>query len=455
MRSRASRISKAISKAIVQPREEAKGFAARLLRAVVAFFAVFALLLERYRAEEFSTLRRDVWQLNEEEYLDSFKEDAHLSSSHHDTNCAQHSSTPATASTPLLPSHTHREHHHQQTTPKPSPLVPVGDLGYSGSTFFTTPNAKYLVKSLPRRFEHQYFTEELLDPYAAHMRRRPGSLLVRIVDMVFAPGNASLGGLLGVTPTHHIVMENLLYGKDEMKKTTVTATREETTNEEDRGDEERGEGSVDSNDGSDASGPGWETYDLKPRDYFFPERDIADGMLVPDSVMNKLIDEFPGTVRVTHEAKAQLLELLEVDTNLLAEKSAVDYSLFLVRFPGPNSKQRNPSHHHHHQNPQPSQPQQHQNDDGGGGNVASVPSVPSLSHPWRTGINDINGEWTYRVVVLDFFWAKSTLRAKTMTRLVNAFNLLAKKGPMSITADPVEYRQRFLKMVDAIVVGVC
>lgn len=251
--------------------------------------------------------------------------------------------------------------------------MPVGDLGYSGSTFFTTPDGKYLVKSLPRKFEHRFFTEDLFGDYVAFMTKYPGSLLARIMDMPHAKGFSIGGSVLGTAPTHHIVMENVLVGEQK-----------------------------------------WETFDLKPQDYFFPERDIADGNLASDEVIENLTDSVPHQIRVPAEKKRQLIETLKIDTELLAKHAAVDYSLFLAR----------------------------------------TKDTPSDLGTWRDGIQDVQGEWTYRAVVLDFFWCKSTLRAQAMTGLVDAWNVVAEQGPMSITAEPGEYRERFLKMVDKVIVGV-
>ncbi|WYZ42498.1 hypothetical protein EsH8_VI_000197 [Colletotrichum jinshuiense] len=329
----------------------------RIFRAFVSFLSVFSLPLARYRAADFLELRHNVWHLDEEEYATSFQ-------------LAQKAA---------------------KGKGRESDLRPVGDLGYSGSTFFTTADGKFLVKSLPRRFEHEFFTHDLFEAYVAHMKSHPHSLLVRITDMVYT-SIATLGGILGMAPTHHIIMENLLYGKAE----------EETDHRRSR----------------------WETYDLKPNDYFFPERDIADGMLAPDSVKDRLIDEFDDKVRVTATQKRELLDLLEADTKVLAENNAVDYSLFMVRYPGPNVLDE----------------------------PRDVPTIQSDAHPWRSGLTDVDGTWTYRVIVLDFFWAKHKFRAKAMTGLVNSYNVFANHGPMSITADPAEYRSRFLDMVRDIVI---
>ncbi|KAH9429119.1 hypothetical protein MCOR27_004740 [Pyricularia oryzae] len=332
MNIRSSLISASIQEAVSSPSDATprRNKLFRLLFWIIEFLSLLRLRLTRYRHADFRALRKHVWKLDEDEYLGSFQ-------------------------------------------PGAGALKPVGDLGYSGSTFFTTANSKYLIKSLPRRFEHQFFTHDLLEPYIGHMRANPHSLLVRIADMVFTP-QATLGGILGTAPTHHIVMENLMYGKQ---------------------------------------GDGWETYDLKPNDYFFPERDIMDGALVPNSVLDKLVDEFKDKVKVTAEQKAQLLNNLEKDTDLLSRNNAIDYSLFLVRYPAD----------------------------------AEASVISSDADAWRTGMKDRQGKWVYRVVVLDFFWARHKFHARAMTGLVKLFNKVAHRGPMSITANPSEYRERFLGMV--------
>lgn len=362
MQIRSAYISSSILRAVSADHDDANrtSLQAKVFRSLVSFFSFFSLPLARYRAADFLDLRHNVWHLDEQEYANSF----------------------------LLAQKA------KKGKGRDSDLKPVGDLGYSGSTFFTTADGKFLIKSLPRRFEHEFFTHDLFDAYVAHMKSHPHSLLVRITDMVYT-SLATLGGILGTAPTHHIIMENLLYGKH----TEETDYRKQQ----------------------------WETYDLKPNDYFFPERDIANGKLAPESVKDKLIDEFPDKIRVSASQKQELADLLEADTKLLADNNAVDYSLFLVRYPGPNVTD---------------------------GPRDNPPSVKSDAHPWRTGMFDADGNWIYRVVVLDFFWAKHKFRAKLMTGLVNSYNTLADQGPMSITADPTEYRERFLNMVEDIMVEV-
>lgn len=199
--------------------------------------------------------------------------------------------------------------------------------------------------------------------------------------------------MIGTAPSHHIVMENILYGQSSCAK----------------GDQKL-----------------WETYDLKPNDYFFPERDIAGGHLAPDSVKDRLIDEFPDKIRVTIDEKEELVAQLSKDTKILQEANAVDYSLFLVRYPSSMSSAEN-------------------------GKVPVPSGRPSL---WRNGVLSRDKRWIYRAILLDFFWAKDALQAKAMTGLVNSWNFLQwgeGNGPMSITTSSDEYRTRFLGMIEAII----
>ena len=213
------------------------------------------------------------------------------------------------------------------------------------------------------------------------MSEYPHSLLVRITDLLYAPP-PQVGVLLGTAPSHHMVMENAMYGRE-----LDPATKEK-----------------------------WESYDLKPMSYFYPERDLMDGKLAPDSVKSRLADKFEDKIRITGDEARDLKKQLEIDTQQLADTNAVDYSLFLVRFP-----------------------------------ASLDPETTSAKQsPWRQGVVDRNGEWKYRAVLLDFFWAKHKLRAKLMTGLVGSFQWLRgrKDEHMSITTNPQEYRERFLKMVD-------
>ena len=70
-----------------------------------------------------------------------------------------------------------------------------------------------MIKSIPRLSEYKFFQDELLEPYRDHMSSYPSSLLVRITDFLYAP-YSTFGRLLGLAPSHHIIMENALYGKE-------------------------------------------------------------------------------------------------------------------------------------------------------------------------------------------------------------------------------------------------
>jgi hypothetical protein len=169
----------------------------------------------------------------------------------------------------------------------------------------------------------------------------------------------------------------------------------------------------------------WETFDLKPNDYFFPERDIAGGRLAPESVKDRLIDEFEDKIRVTIDQKEELVAQLSKDSKLLQDNNAVDYSLFLVRFPADLNSENH-----------------------------RVPTPPGHGSSWRTGIVSRDNKWIYRVIVLDFFWSKDALQAHAFTGLVKLYNALKfgkDHGPMSITTSSDEYRRRFLYMVEDMV----
>ncbi|KAK4984690.1 hypothetical protein LTR50_006431 [Elasticomyces elasticus] len=342
----------------------------RLIAYILSFFALFRLNLVRYAEELFCQLRKD-WSIDEDDYRMSF---------------GKSSSEVA--------------------------LQAKGHMGYSGSSFFTTANAKYIIKSVPRAFEYQFFRDNLLEPYAEHMRTHPASLLVRITDFL-CTRHATLGGLLGTAPTHHIVMENVLYEQA----------------------------------GTDDDNQAWQTFDLKPTSYFFPERDIAGGYLASEATKSRLADKFEDKLMLSAEQADDFKRLLESDTKMLENANAVDYSLYLVRIPIP-----------------PPEPSSTSNDDpfadpvssGGRDTIGTVPpktspwTAPSPTS-WRTGIKSADGRFLYRAVLLDFFWAKHKLQAQVMTVLIKSWNLVARQGPMSITTTADEYRERFLKMCADIV----
>lgn len=327
-------------------------------------FALYELPLRKVKPVVFRNLRSDHWSLNDDDYIASFEPDTNGEGS----DASQ------------------------------IPLHAIGDMGFSGSTFYSTSDQKYLVKSIPRPSEYTFFKNDLLAPYASHMASNPTSLLVRICDLLAAdslPAFFSLGRALGLAPSHHIVMDNIM----------------------------RGQADADEH---------WEDWDLKPTSYFYPERDIADGALTSEATKDQLPKKFKEKIMLSRQHADKLMEDLEKDTQFLAEHNAVDYSLFLVRIPVDD----------------PQAAIEHARNEEG--DETLVPSDPPAAPPappsWRAGMPSADGKHLYRAAVLDFFWAKHKVQPKLMTALITAWDAVFGHGHMSITTTPSEYRERFLKM---------
>jgi hypothetical protein len=233
-----------------------------------------------------------------------------------------------------------------------------------------------VIKSLPRQFEYSFFESDFLEPYFEHMQEHPDSVLVWITDYIIGP-YVTLGTIFGCTPAHHIIMENILIGQSD-----------------------------------DPAGNRWETYDLKPIDYFYPERDLLPESLVSQDTLSKLADTLNDKLHLWQKDYNTFWEAIQADTKLLQQANAVDYSLFLVRIPSTSS-----------------------------------PRVLGRKSPWRQGIPSADGKWKYRAVILDFFWGRHKLHAQAMSGVVQTFNVVGRQGPMSITTTADEYRQNFLSMV--------
>ncbi|KAI4728545.1 SAICAR synthase-like protein [Aureobasidium sp. EXF-10728] len=345
---RQQKIAKSIVYAILENNGvKLRSLLARILTAIAYFFALYQLSLTRHRNDLFEKLREQ-WRVDDEDYKDSFSQR--------------------------------------------NGLKAQGDMGFSGSTFYNTADGAYLVKSVPRGFEHSFFRDEFLEPYYDHMMKHTKSLLIRITDFL-EWSRFGIGGLLGTAPTHHIIMENLLIGKE----------KDSTSN--------------------------WENWDLKPTSYFFPERDIANGRLTSDDTKDRLADKFEDKIVLTQSQADDFLEQLSGDTELLERCNAVDYSLFLVRIPltsQDNSSARQGQEAAIQQSQRP-------------------PFVPP-TNSWRTGVYSADQKFVFRAAILDFFWAKHKLQPRIMTWLIKAWNLIDRQGPMSITTTPEEYRHRFLSM---------
>lgn len=326
-----------------------------------------------------------------------------------------------------------------------SSLQAKGDMGYSGSTFFTTSDAKYLIKSVPRHFEHTFFRDDLLKPYADYVSNNLSSLLIRITDFLAVNDayKVSPGFLLGLAPSHHIVMENLLIGKEEGERRAKKLFSKHHTKRRGPPDE-------------DAEQWKWGSWDLKPTSYFFPERDIAQGKLTSEATKSALADELNDRLVLTESQAETFITQLKRDTELLASTNAVDYSLFLVRIPIPPS-QRSPI--EANENPFSDEAAETEQDDSTSAEAQSPPdAIPTPEYPpftppsppsWKTGVKSADGKYVYRAAILDFFWAKHKIHAKMMTHLVDSWNKVdvgGDNGPMSITTSSDEYRERFIEM---------
>ncbi|PSR81294.1 hypothetical protein BD289DRAFT_372840 [Coniella lustricola] len=365
----------AIARSIVQlivkgAKKRSRSPIAWIIALISTIFSFYQLPLHRHRPKVFQDLRERHWGLDEDDYVASFRTE--------DGQKAEDA------------------------------LQPMGDMGFSGSTFYSTVDKKFLIKSVPRHHEHTFFRDELLDAYAAHVAAHPKSLLVRICDFLASSGLA-IGHQLGMAPSHHIIMTNILYGSDEAKRMGM---------------------------------PEWEQWDLKPTSYFYPERDIAEGRLTSEATKSQLADEFHDKLLLTQEQAEDFWRSLDEDTRMLAHYNAVDYSLFLVRIQ-PNAPAQQVTDPSSSSSPPPA--------------VEAItprdpPAVPPAPPSWRTGVPSVGGKYVYRAAVLDFFWAKHKMQPRIMTFLVNAYNkLIAHHGPMSITTTPDEYRERFLKLCHEIV----
>ncbi|KAH8668626.1 hypothetical protein BX600DRAFT_435151 [Xylariales sp. PMI_506] len=448
MAGRQAQIARSIVYAVLTTREDGRpGRRLSLLARIWGFFRMYWLTFQLVRADVFRSLR-EFWAVDESDYRASFG------------GAWGRSASRRAARGELL-----------QT---------LGDMGYSGSTFFRTADRTYLVKSVPRHFEHAFFKNDMLEPYADHVRANPGSLLVRITDFLEC-SQRSIGSLLGLAPSHHIIMENILYGQDEPLEEQEQEDEEGQRDEEEAGGRRRQEeerSSLLAN--GEAPGktresrerkkgrPKWESWDLKPTSYFYPERDVAGGSLTSEATKSRLADEFDGKIRLTLDQAEEFKAQLQKDTKLLADCNAVDYSLFLVRVQaeaaaeaGSEDQQKQQQGNSTEETTTAETAAQAQGEPSTASSAMEPesaeelpipPSEPPFAPPgppsWRTGVPSSDGREIYRAAVLDFFWSKHAAQARAMTGLVKAYNLIVDRsaGPMSVTAESSEYRDRFLRM---------
>lgn len=417
---RKEKIARSVTDAILRNEDEKtrKSAAKRIRRLIKAVFTLYTVRLNQHTPELFSQLRQK-FEVDDTSYAESFE-----------------------------------PFDEGKTT-----LRAKGHMGYSGSTFFTTNDGKYLIKSIPRHFENSFFRGDLLKPYVAYLSDNLSSLLIRITDFLAVDDayKISPGIVFGCAPSHHIVMENLLFGRDEGQhkaKQLFNPTQQPQRSQGSRSDPDVADGEQEN-----TKAWKWETWDLKPITYFFPERDIAQGKLSSEVTKSRLADEFNDKLHLTRAQADDFQSHLNRDTALLESVNAVDYSLFLVRIPVP-PKQEARVGKITPENPFVDSYNLERS-------TTEVPDLaataPTLSTPpfippnppsWRTGVLSADGRYVYRAAILDFFWAKHKAHAKMMTHLVNVWNMIdlgGSKGPMSITTSSSDYRERFRTMCEGFI----
>ena len=161
-------------------------------------------------------------------------------------------------------------HYQSQFTKK---LRPVDGLGFSGSLFFYSDDESFIVKSIGRRFEYAFLYSTLMHPLGTHYRENPGTLLSEITDVLYT-FDYRLGGYLGVSPSHYIVMTNVLEGLDK--------------------------------------GEGCKKWDLKPQGFFEPTRDLVPDGMKTEAAKSGLADELDEKLTLTRKQKADLMHALLV-----------------------------------------------------------------------------------------------------------------------------------------------
>lgn len=157
------------------------------------------------------------------------------------------------------------EHYQKQFTKK---LRPVDGLGFSGSLFFYTDDRSFIVKSIGRRFEYMFLYETLLEPLGKYYRETPSTLLSQVTDVLYSFEHR-LGSYFGVSPSHYIVMTNVLGGLDKEK--------------------------------------GCKKWDLKPQSFFEPTRDLVPDELKTEAAKSGLADELDEKIVLSRRQKDQLM----------------------------------------------------------------------------------------------------------------------------------------------------
>lgn len=289
------------------------------------------------------------------------------------------------------------EHYQNQWAEK---LRPVDGLGFSGSLFFFTDDRSFIVKSIGRRFEYVFLYQDLLGPLGRYYRETPNTLLSQITDVLYTFDHR-LGSYIGVSPSHYIIMLNVLEDFD-------------TEN-------------------------GCRKWDLKPQNFFEPTRDLVPDDIKSDVAKSGLADELDEKMVLTRQQKNELMyaphppfsvqnpkntralsftsftnrHLVEYDTEFLAKMETIDYSLLLGRYPIEMF----------HDKPDPTK---HRD-----------PLVFPKNDDFSRGVISADGKWVYKMCILDFFWNVKQLHPKIIKVAGEAL------PKQTVTTEPDRYRKEF------------
>ncbi len=242
------------------------------------------------------------------------------------------------------------EEHYQHELSKP--MRPIDALGLSGSIFFFSDDRSIICKSVGRKFEYTFLYENMLDAFCEYYRNAPNNLLTQITDVLYSFDHR-IGSYLGLSPSHYMLMTNVLEGLDESK--------------------------------------GCRKWDLKPQDFFEPSRDLIPDTIKSEQTKSGLADELDEHMVLDERRKEELMFLLKRDTEFLEKMETIDYSLLLGRYPVEMF----------HSEPDPSV-------------VRDPLYLEGGKEDYVHGVRSADGKWVYKLCILDFLWNVNQLQSKVM-----------------------------------------
>ncbi|TGZ81015.1 SAICAR synthase-like protein [Ascodesmis nigricans] len=269
------------------------------------------------------------------------------------------------------------------------PLNPISNLGLSGSLFFLTQDKSIIIKSLNRSFEYTFLHTAMLDALGHYfLTHESATLIARITDVLYTFDHR-FGAWLGISPSHYIVMENILTGLDESEEGRCRK------------------------------------WDLKPQNFFEPTRDLVPDDLKTEQAKSGLADALDEPIVLTKRDRDDLIAILERDLEFLEQMGTIDYSLLLGRYPVEMFKGEGGT-----------------LEWGGDAAAADTSGKGRWEERFVKGVRSGDGKWVYRMTVLDWLWNVERLRPKVMK---TAGKLLPEQ---TVTTEPGRYRREFMKMMD-------